>query len=108
MSFTIFIQIWPPFFRFRKNVNEISKAWHDRPMPPLDTAVYWTEYVARHPQFTFRTAAADTPFYQYMQLDVTLVFAAFFLIIYGLYKIIKISCKRNSVQTIKKKKSKKQ
>lgn len=26
----------------------LSEQYRDRPMAPLDTAVYWTEYVIRH------------------------------------------------------------
>ncbi|XP_060804205.1 UDP-glucosyltransferase 2 [Amyelois transitella] len=55
---------------FRENVNRLSKAWHERPLSPLDTAVFWTEFAAKHSKFTFRTAAADVPFYQYINLDV--------------------------------------
>ena len=59
----------------------MSRAWHDRPISPMDTAVYWTEYAAKHPSFTFRTAAADVPCYQYMNLDV----AAVLLVIFSIY-----------------------
>lgn len=66
-------------FRFRENVKTISKAWHDRPLSPLDTAVYWTEFAARYPNQTFRTPAADVPYYQYYSLDL-LIFAAILII----------------------------
>ncbi|GBP49196.1 UDP-glucuronosyltransferase 2A3 [Eumeta japonica] len=56
--------------KFRERVKSISKAWHDRPTPPMDAAIFWTEFTARHRNFTFRTAAADVPAYQYLQLDV--------------------------------------
>lgn len=40
-------------------------------MSPLDTAIYWVEYVARHKGAPFmRTAAVDMPLYQYLLLDV--------------------------------------
>ncbi|CAH2041366.1 unnamed protein product, partial [Iphiclides podalirius] len=58
--------------KFSANVKLVSKAWHDRPMPPLDTAIYWTEFAARYSNLTFRTAAADVPWYQYTNLDVAL------------------------------------
>ena len=40
-------------------------------MPPLDTAVYWTEYVIRHEGAPhLRTAAVHMPWRQYLLLDV--------------------------------------
>nr|XP_032518412.1 uncharacterized protein LOC116770883 [Danaus plexippus plexippus] len=65
--------------KFRENVKSISKAWHDRPLSPLDTAVYWTEFAARYPNQTFRTPAADVPYYQYYSLDL-LIFVAILII----------------------------
>ncbi|CAH2090414.1 unnamed protein product [Euphydryas editha] len=60
--------------KFRDKVKLLSKAWHDRPMPPLDTAIYWTEYAARYSNLTFRTPAADLPFYEYYNFDVVAVY----------------------------------
>lgn len=40
-------------------------------MSPLDTAIYWVEYVARHKGAHFmKTGAVGMPFYQYYLLDV--------------------------------------
>ncbi|XP_050344522.1 UDP-glucosyltransferase 2-like [Nymphalis io] len=81
---------------FRKNAKLLSKAWHDRPMPPLDTAIYWTEFAARYPNMTFRTAAADIPCYQYYNLDVIGIFAmALLLTIYMLKCIVFALCSKN-------------
>nr|AEW43135.1 UDP-glycosyltransferase UGT42B2 [Helicoverpa armigera] len=81
--------------KFRQRVKEVSKAWHDRPLPPLDTAVYWTEFAAKYPNFNFRTAAADVPFYQYINLDVAAVFITIISIIFiVLRSALKICCGR--------------
>ncbi|KAJ0180347.1 hypothetical protein K1T71_003751 [Dendrolimus kikuchii] len=32
----------------QQNARRISKLWHDRPQSVMDSAIYWTEYVARH------------------------------------------------------------
>ncbi|KAG8272878.1 hypothetical protein J6590_032030 [Homalodisca vitripennis] len=46
-------------------------------MSPLDTAVYWTEYVLRHKGGRhLRSAAVDMPWYQLWLLDVALVLLA--------------------------------
>ncbi|KAG8336178.1 hypothetical protein J6590_050380, partial [Homalodisca vitripennis] len=34
--------------RYRESAKLLSERFRDRPMSPLDTAVYWTEYVLRH------------------------------------------------------------
>lgn len=71
----------------------MSRAWHDRPMSPLDTAIHWTEFAAKHPSFTYRTPAADVPFYQYINLDVALVLIAIFSVnVVLLGALIKICC----------------
>ncbi|KAI5644504.1 UDP-glucoronosyl and UDP-glucosyl transferase domain-containing protein [Phthorimaea operculella] len=59
---------------FQARAKEVSSAWHDRPQSALETAVFWTEFAARHPNMTFRTPAADVPFYQYYCLDIAAVF----------------------------------
>lgn len=63
-------------------------------MPPLETAVFWTEFAARHSNFTFRTAAANIPTYQYANLDIIAVFLVLAVI---LIIFIKIVCLRRSV-----------
>lgn len=67
-------------YRFAKTAKDLSEAFHDRPMPPLDEAVYWIEYVARHKDTEaarlMRTPALDLHLYQYLLLD---VFAAILL-----------------------------
>ncbi|XP_061398120.1 UDP-glucosyltransferase 2-like [Musca vetustissima] len=33
---------------YRQKAKEISQRYHDKPMKPLDLAIYWTEYIIRH------------------------------------------------------------
>lgn len=59
--------------------KKLSNLFRDRPMKPLDSALYWIEYVVRHggaPQL--RTLAADLIWFEYYLLDVGLVIAAMF------------------------------
>lgn len=60
---------------------DLSIKYKDRPMSPLDTAVYWTEYVIRHKGNTghLKTAAVDMPWHQYLLLDV-IVFLIFIVL----------------------------
>lgn len=49
----------------------MSSIFHDRPMPSLDKAVYWVEYVIRHKgAHHLRSSAMDLTWYQYYLLDV--------------------------------------
>ncbi|XP_047098402.1 UDP-glycosyltransferase UGT5-like [Schistocerca piceifrons] len=34
--------------RYRQQVQQLSRVFHDRPRAPLEEAVFWTEYVVRH------------------------------------------------------------
>ncbi|KAL3266340.1 hypothetical protein HHI36_010518 [Cryptolaemus montrouzieri] len=75
---------------FRSKAKALSERFRDRPMSPMDTAIYWIEYVARHKGAPhMRTAAVDMPLYQYLLLDV-FAFLAVVLIIF-LYVSYKIS-----------------
>lgn len=61
---------------FRKKVKFISMAWKDRPISAIDNAVFWTEFAAKYSNITFRSRSADVPLYQYLYLDVFVVFTA--------------------------------
>ncbi|XP_045499747.1 UDP-glucosyltransferase 2-like [Colias croceus] len=91
---------------FRSRVKLISKAWHDRPQSPMDSAIYWTEFAARYSNFTFKNPSVNVPLYQYYGLDV-LSFLIVCTIIY-LFIVVKIfSClclTKKSKRKIKKKK----
>ncbi|CAG7832969.1 unnamed protein product, partial [Allacma fusca] len=34
--------------KYAKNMKVMSEIFRDRPMSPIETAVYWTEFVLRH------------------------------------------------------------
>lgn len=71
-------------------------------MSPMDTAIYWTEYVIRHRGAPhMRTAGADLPLYQYLLLDViAALVTAFLIVLYVIYFIFKklITIIRGSVK----------
>jgi glucuronosyltransferase len=66
--------------KYKQNSEQASKEFKDRPLSPLDTAVFWVEYVIRHngaPQL--RIVGADLPWYQYYLVDVAIIlFISFF------------------------------
>ncbi|XP_046660641.1 UDP-glucosyltransferase 2-like isoform X1 [Homalodisca vitripennis] len=77
--------------RYKDNAEMISRIVRDQPMSPIDSAVYWIEYVLRHRDTQhLRPASAVQPWYQLWLLDVVaavLVFICLTFLI--LYKIIK-------------------
>ncbi|XP_067012865.2 UDP-glycosyltransferase UGT5 [Anabrus simplex] len=76
---------------YKENAMKVSRAYHDRPMSAMDTAVYWTEYVIRHRGAPhLRSAAVDLNFFQYLLLDViATVLAVAGIISFVIYKVIK-------------------
>lgn len=79
-------------------------------MPPLETAIYWVEYVARHKGAHFmKTAAVNMPFYQYYLLDViafvVTVLLMFFSAIYLFLRFVLTKFGMLSKKTVKHKKA---
>lgn len=60
--------------RYKENARRLSQLFRDRPQTPLETAIFWTEYVIRHKgAHHLQTAAVNLPLYQYLLLDVMFV-----------------------------------
>lgn len=58
-------------FSYKENIMRLSSLHKDRPMEPLDLAVFWVEFVMRHKGAPhLRPAAHDLTWYQYYSLDV--------------------------------------
>lgn len=52
----------------------MSLAFRDMPLSPMDTAIYWTEYILRHKGAPhLRSSAVDLPLYQYLLFDVIVI-----------------------------------
>ncbi|XP_063241503.1 UDP-glucosyltransferase 2-like [Bacillus rossius redtenbacheri] len=66
---------------YSESARRVSAVFRDRPLPPMDTAVYWVEYVARHRGAPhLRSAAAGMPLHRYLLLDVFGVLAGVLLL----------------------------
>ncbi|RXM96958.1 UDP-glucuronosyltransferase 2B31 [Acipenser ruthenus] len=66
---------------YRRNMKKLSTLHHDRPMEPMQSALFWIEYVmgnrgAAH----LRTEAYKMPWYSYHSLDVIAVLLAALLV----------------------------
>jgi glucuronosyltransferase len=77
--------------KFSQNVKAISAVFRDRPQKPLETAVFWTEYVMRHKGAVhLRSAARDLNDIQYHSLDVVaFLLGAVFTALYILFALIR-------------------
>ncbi|CAH1402288.1 unnamed protein product [Nezara viridula] len=80
---------------YKENALKRSKIMKDRPLSIMDNAVYWLEYVLRHRgAHHLRSAAVELSWYQYLLLDVIVVWGAvFFVVVLLLRKSIKCICK---------------
>ncbi|KAJ9582124.1 hypothetical protein L9F63_003538, partial [Diploptera punctata] len=65
-----------------ENARRISRIFQDRPQSPLDTAIFWTEYIIRHGGAQhMKSAAVDLSVFQYYLLDVlAVIFIAILLV----------------------------
>lgn len=63
-------------------------------MSPSETAIYWTEYVARYQGApNLQTASANVPFYQQLEIDVlAFIVLVLYILSYALYKILAALC----------------
>ncbi|KAK2577353.1 hypothetical protein KPH14_003473 [Odynerus spinipes] len=77
--------------RYRENVKKLSKAFRDRPLSPMETAVWWIEYIGKGNDLAYiRSDAAERPWYQRQLIDVVLFLILLSLfIVYGVYRLFK-------------------
>jgi len=70
----------------------LSRAFRDRPVSPLETAVWWTEHVARdHRKSRGHTKGADLSWWQYHLIDVAFVLISVSaMFVYILFRLIKL------------------
>ncbi|XP_022114873.2 UDP-glucosyltransferase 2 [Pieris rapae] len=83
-------------YRYKENALRLKDIFLDRPMPPLETSVYWIEYILRHKGGAhLRSPALELSLTQYLLLDVvTISIALTAMTIYILYKLFRYLCTR--------------
>ncbi|KAF1390012.1 hypothetical protein PFLUV_G00053640 [Perca fluviatilis] len=70
---------------YKQNMLKLSRLHHDKPMKPLDSAIFWIEFVMRHKGAAhLRTESYKLPWHTYHCLDVMAVFAGLGLLIIAL------------------------
>ncbi|KAB0798219.1 hypothetical protein PPYR_09212 [Photinus pyralis] len=93
--------------KYSVNAKKRSSIMHDQPLPPLERAIFWIEYVLRHNGAPhLRCSALDLAWYQYFLVDVVgacvaLLVATIGIIIVLYRKICHCACKL-SITKIKK------
>ncbi|XP_072536223.1 UDP-glucuronosyltransferase 2A2-like isoform X2 [Salminus brasiliensis] len=69
---------------YRDNMQRLSRLHRDKPMHPLDSAIYWIEFVMRHKGAVhLRTESYKMPWYSYHSLDVLGFLLAVILALFG-------------------------
>ncbi|XP_061716027.1 UDP-glycosyltransferase UGT5-like [Cydia pomonella] len=81
---------------YMENAKKIAARFKDRPMKPLDTAVWWTEYVIRHKGADF-IKPPQMSYIAYQNLDIYLFLISILLFIF--YTLLKII---NSIKNVLK------
>lgn len=67
---------------YRSNVKRLSALHRDTPVPPLETALFWIEYVMRHRGAShLRTESFKMPWYSYHSVDVLCFLLAVLLLL---------------------------
>lgn len=76
---------------YKQNMLKLSQLHHDKPINPLDSGIFWIEYVMRHKGAAhLRTESYKLPWYAYHNLDVMAVFVAFGLL---MITLVWVSCR---------------
>ncbi|XP_068629552.1 UDP-glycosyltransferase UGT5-like [Battus philenor] len=75
----------------QESARRVSKLWHDRPQSVMDSAIYWTEYVARHRSAPPSLPSKGKSLFEQLLLDVYFVaIGIILLILFMLYSIFKL------------------
>ncbi|KAJ6643628.1 UDP-glucosyltransferase 2 [Pseudolycoriella hygida] len=90
--------------KYRKNMEKISVMFRERPQKPLDTALWWTEFVIRHSQedlAALRPLSVGQSWWKRRQLDVwATVFASvlvcLWMCVYVIYLLVKCAYRINA------------
>ncbi|XP_037305830.2 UDP-glucuronosyltransferase 2A2-like isoform X1 [Pungitius pungitius] len=79
---------------YRMNMQRLSRLHRDQPMKPLDTALFWIEFVMRHKGAAhLRTESYRMPWYSYHSVDVFLFLAGTgLLVLLTIFLLIRCLC----------------
>nr|CAH7722340.1 unnamed protein product [Callosobruchus chinensis] len=94
--------------KYKDNVLRLQKIWSDQPMPALERAVWWIEYVIRHKGTKhLRSPTADVTWFEYLLVDViSVILSTVSLALFILYKTVKFIFRKVAGKPKKVKKAK--
>ncbi|CAK6980927.1 UDP-glucuronosyltransferase 2A3-like isoform X1 [Scomber scombrus] len=86
---------------YRMNMQRLSRLHRDKPVKPLDNALFWIEFVMRHKGAAhLRTESYKLPWYSYHSVDVILFLVSVLLIILSTFAaFIKCLCSKLCLRT---------
>ena len=80
---------------YRMNMQRLSRLHRDTPMKPMDTAIFWIEFVMRHKGAAhLRTESYRMPWYSYHSVDVVLFLLMIVLLVMLFFAGLVWSCYR--------------
>ncbi|XP_062855669.1 LOW QUALITY PROTEIN: UDP glucuronosyltransferase 5 family, polypeptide E1 [Trichomycterus rosablanca] len=75
--------------QYRRNVQRLSQLHRDTPMKPMDSAIFWLEFVMRHKGAAhLRTESYRMPWYAYHSVDVLALLLGMFISLFVLFGLI--------------------
>lgn len=88
---------------YRENIQRLSQLHHDQPMSPMDTAIFWIEYVLRNKGAAhLKSAGFHLPWYSYFSLDVAaLIMALVGAFVWASVLVCRFLCCRSSRRKMK-------
>lgn len=88
---------------YRNNIQHLSQLHHDQPMSPMDTAIFWIEYVIRNKGAAhLQSAGFNLPWYAYFCLDVAvLILAIIGAFVWASVLVCRFLCCRRSRKKMK-------
>ncbi|CAL8143999.1 unnamed protein product [Orchesella dallaii] len=89
--------------KFSKNMKKISKQFYDRPLTPLQTGLWWTNFVLRQENTDFiRPASVNQSWWIKRQIDVWIFIVVLLISINSLtiYVIIKLVKRNGTTATL--------
>ncbi|XP_072759090.1 UDP-glucosyltransferase 2-like [Anoplolepis gracilipes] len=96
---------------YTKNMKQLSSEFRDRPVPPLDSAIWWIEYAVRHPHGSLESPLRFQSWIEQNLIDIyAFLFLNFIIVLSIVFFVLKelFNFYRNRVHAVSKLQKKKQ
>lgn len=85
--------------KYTHRAKEVSVLFKDNPIDPMEEAMYWIEYTARHRGTSvFKSNAVNLPWYVHLYLDIVAVLVGIIYLVWTSITFAKTIIKRNRMQ----------